>query len=175
MQKVVGKLQKVVKELLDRWDLRQPRTKLQEATLTAFGQIHDSDDINSMIVLMNEVISNLPANQSVLFDESCFAGFLAWNNFWKESHARENVKGDLDPLTNVHMYYENWRKSSIEKNLPFQKLWENLMVRSKSEAICETTGSMMNQQSGKNQHLNPNNFNVEMFFTLVRIPFNNLL
>ena len=37
------------------------------------------------------------------------------------------------------------------------------MVRSKSEAICETTGSMMNQQSGKNQHLNPNNFNVEMF------------
>ena len=57
----------------------------------------------------------------------------------------------------------NWRKSSIEKNLPFQKLWENLMVRSKSEAICETTGSMMNQQSGKNQDLNPNNFNVEMF------------
>ena len=37
------------------------------------------------------------------------------------------------------------------------------MVRSTSEAICETTGSMMNQQSGKNQHLNPNNFNVEMF------------
>ena len=50
-----------------------------------------------------------------------------------------------------------------EKNLPFQKLWENLMVRSTSEAICETTGSMMNQHSGKNQHLNPNNFNVEMF------------
>ena len=32
LQKVIGKLQKVVKELLDRWDLRQPRTKLQEAT-----------------------------------------------------------------------------------------------------------------------------------------------
>ena len=37
------------------------------------------------------------------------------------------------------------------------------MVRSTSEAICETTGSMMNQHSGKNQHLNPNNFNVEIF------------
>ena len=57
----------------------------------------------------------------------------------------------------------NWRKSSIEKKLPFQKLWENLMVRSTSEAICETTGRMMNQHSGKNRHLKPNNFNVEMF------------
>ena len=37
------------------------------------------------------------------------------------------------------------------------------MIRVTSEAICETAGSMMNQQSGKNQHLNPNNFNVEMF------------
>ena len=31
-----------------------------------------------------------------------------------------------------------------EDNLEFQKLWEIVMIRSTSEAICETVGSMMN-------------------------------
>ena len=36
-----------------------------------------------------------------------------------------------------------------EDNLEFQKLWEIVMIRSTSEAICETVGSMMNQHCGK--------------------------
>ena len=35
----------------------------------------------------------------------------------------------------------------------FQKLWEVLMIRVTSEAICETAGSMMNQHCGKNRFL----------------------
>ena len=62
------------------------------------------------------------------------------------------------------MYYENWVKSSMSDNcLKFQELWELIMVRSTSEAKCETVGSIMLQNTGKNRHLEPENFNKELF------------
>ena len=83
--------------------------------------------------------------------------------FWKKSYNRENVNSNLDPLSNVHIYYQNWvKESNSEDNLEFQKLWEIVMIRSTSEAICETVGSMMNQHGGKNRHLEPEYFNMEM-------------
>ena len=36
------------------------------------------------------------------------------------------------------------------------------MIRSTSEAMCETIGSMMNQHCGKNRHLEPEFFSMEM-------------
>ena len=36
------------------------------------------------------------------------------------------------------------------------------MIRSTSEAICETEGSMMGQHAGKNRHLEPEYFSMEM-------------
>ena len=161
---VIRKLQKIIKELLIRWDLRQIRTDLQNATMQAFGKLHDSDNINDMFELLQIVISKLPSNQSELFDaQLCYPGFLSWNNFWKASFSRENVGGDIYPLKNVHKYYEEWFKISKEKDLPFTKLWENLMIRSTSEAICETIGSMMVQHGAKNRNLKHNNFNIEMY------------
>ena len=71
----------------------------------------------------------------------------------------------LDSLANVDIYYEKWVKECAEsaKHSDFQKLWEILMIRVTPEAICETTGSMMNQHSGKNRFLQPENFNIEMY------------
>ena len=68
-------------------------------------------------------------------------------------------------MTNVDIYYEKWVKECAEsaKHLDFQKLWEVLMIRVTSEAICETAGSMMNQHCGKNRFLQPENFNIEMY------------
>ena len=36
------------------------------------------------------------------------------------------------------------------------------MIRSSSEALCETVGSIMNQHSGKNRYLEPENFSKEI-------------
>ena len=90
---------------------------------------------------------------------SCYPSFLAWNNFWKNSFTRENV----GTVTHVHRYYEEWTKSNTEKHLPFQNLWENVMIRSTSEAICETVGSMMAHHGAKNHSLQPKNFNIEIY------------
>ena len=98
--------------------------------------------------------------------QKCYPGFLAWNKYWKECYAVDlKDKTDLDSLSNVDVYYEKWVKECAEsaKHSDFQKLWEVLMIRVTSEAICETAGSMMNQHCGKNRFLQPENFNIEMY------------
>ena len=150
---VIGELQEIIAELLIRWDLRQPRTKLQDSMMLAFGKIHSSDDVSTMVGLLQDVIANLPPNQSRSFEvQLCYPGFLSWNSYWDECFTRENISLNLDPLTNVHKYYELWALKENDRNLPFQKLWQNLMVRSTSEAICKTLGSIMLQHGAKNRN-----------------------
>ena len=167
LRKVEQKLQEIAKELKKRWEIRLTKTRLQVATIKAFGKIHDEENQNSietMIEYLQDVIACLPPHQSELFDpQVCYPGFILWNSFWKKSYTKENVDSNLDALANVHIYYKNWvKESKYEDNLEFQKLFETVMIRSSSEAICETVGSMMNQHGGKNRHLEPQYFNMEM-------------
>ena len=60
LRKVEGKLQEVTKELINRFDLRFTKTRLQETTITAFGRIHVEENTNSietMIKLLQDVIT----------------------------------------------------------------------------------------------------------------------
>ena len=179
LQIVERNLQEVAAELKNRWDIRQTKTKLQKATIEVFGQIHETEcefDTDQMISLLEKVIKCLPPHLSELFDpESCSQGFCAWNNFWRDSFDRENVNDDFSALAHVHIYYENWvKKMESEDYLDFQKLWEAVMIRSTSEAMCETVGSMMNQHGGKNRHLEPNYFSMEMVMRVNLGPLHHL-
>ena len=40
------------------------------------------------------------------------------------------------------------------------------MIRTTSEAICETIGSVMEQHGGKNRHLDPAYFSMELFLRI---------
>ena len=56
----------------------------------------------------------------------------------------------------------NWvQQTDIEEYLDFQRLWEILMIRLTSEAICKTIGSMMGSH-GNNKILQPKYINMEM-------------
>ena len=46
--------------------------------------------------------------------------------------------------------------------MKFQKLWENVKIRSTSEAQCESIGSILNQHCGKNCHLELEYFSMEL-------------
>ena len=59
---------------------------------------------------------------------------------------------DLDRIRNIHVYYENWVKKIGFNHMKFQKLFENVMIGSTSEAQCESIGRIMNQHCGKNSH-----------------------
>ena len=43
--------------------------------------------------------------------------------FLTESYTRENVN-NLDPLTNIPVYYGNWVQKIGSDYIEFQKLWE---------------------------------------------------
>ena len=56
------------------------------------------------------------------------------------------IKPGLSQTLNVHVYHENWVINSKELDsnghLKFQKSCDLLMIRSSSEAILETIGSV---------------------------------
>ena len=58
--------------------------------------------------------------------------------------------------------------------MEFQKLFENVMIRSTSEAQRESIGSIMNQHCGKNRHLEPEYFSMELVLRVNVGPLNEL-
>ena len=74
-----------------------------------------------MIDLLKKVISAsaLPPSQSELFEiQECYPGFMEWNEFRKKSYSEEKKADQLSlgALTNVHIYYEQWVKTSKSEN-----------------------------------------------------------
>ena len=47
--------------------------------------------------------------------------------------------------------------------MAFSKLFQNLQIRSVSEAMAETVGSIMVNHTGKSRHLSPYYFDMELF------------
>ena len=81
-----------------------------------------------------------------------FIGLECWLNFLKEKLKEEGqVKGEDE-------IYRSWFKKylscedSLESNILFSKLFQNLQIRSCTEAIAETVGSIMNQHLGSNRY-----------------------
>ena len=56
----------------------------------------------------------------------------------------------------------------------FKDLYENINIRTSSEAICETIGSIMNIQLSNGRNLNPQNLNKEVFCRFNLPPFHTL-
>ena len=53
------------------------------------------------------------------------------------------INWPLDPLKNVDIYYENWRKTATsDENLVFQKLWELVMIR-RTTVCCDDNQSFL--------------------------------
>ena len=110
-----------VQDLTSNWDRRQTKSKLQKATIRAFGHIHDDsssiESIEKMMKLLELVISCLPLNQKKLYNaQKCYPGFLAWNKYWKECYAVDlKDKNDLDSLSNVDVYYEKYLRKEQYK------------------------------------------------------------
>ena len=76
-------------------------------------------------------------------------GLESWLEYLKERLESTEVKESS--------CYEGWYKKHIlcedplECNLLFSRLFQNLQVRSTTEAMAETVGSIMNQHLGKNR------------------------
>ena len=59
------------------------------------------------------------------------------------------------------MFYTEFK--DVEVATPFVKLFQHTQVKSYSEAMCETVGSIMKIHGGQGRNLHPANFSKEIF------------
>ena len=71
--------------------------------------------------------------------------------------------------------FEKWNKFSEDENhIPFKELYEFVNVRTYTEAICETIGSMMAIAVSNGRNLQPFNLDKEVFIKFNLPPLHNL-
>ena len=114
--------------------------------------------------LVQAIPENLPQEQQTQFPlEDVSLGFMKFNNTWIIEQDKSPEKKLL--LKDV---YEEWFKqfamfddSDAEMKL-FSKFYQNLMVRSVSEAFCETVGSVMKMKTARGRNLSQENLSDEV-------------
>ena len=159
--KVKKKLENICSTLMEQWNWRQEKTTLQTATIKAFQKpIEPCESIEGFFHLMEQnlqgVIDCLPSHHAEMFDATLLTpAYLAWNSFF--------LKNSQKP---THENWFTWRTElTEEQNQDFETfcdLFECVQIRSMSEAMAETVGSMMGSHCGKGRCLKPVNFNMEI-------------
>ena len=85
-------------------------------------------------------------------------GFVAWNNYLNET----------DDDIPMNKKWAAWLRrvsqlGRMEDYIVFIEFFQCIQVRSMSEAMAETVGSLMNINSGTGRQLQPVNFSVEIY------------
>ena len=181
LKEVERDLSKCAKSISSEWGRRHIQNPLQAAASAILGedalevvQLEGSDVFHSeeeesdqeegvsasssavrkeLMSKLRKLIKALPGRQGHQFDPILiFPGLECWLNFLKEKLKEEGqVKGEDE-------IYRSWFKKyvscddALESNILFSKLFQNLQIRSCTEAIAETVGSIMNQHLGSNRY-----------------------
>ena len=121
----------------------------------AQGDLHQggisSAEKRERMTKLRKLVKALPARQGQKFDPILiYPGLESWLTFLKQNL-------EESPLKSEDEIYSAWFKQYItckdpqESSLLFSKLFQNLQIRSSTEAIAETVGSIMNQHLGSNR------------------------
>ena len=156
-------LRDICTSITTRWQERQNETPLQLQTSSVFANAHDLSKLSSTEKLafinqkVNSLLVCLPEYQRQKYDLiHVSGGFLSWNQFYLN-------RSDA-PINSV---WKQWIAQLDAENLEnyehFINLFQNVQIRSMSEAICETVGSMMVTHGGKGRYLQPSYFSMEMY------------
>jgi hypothetical protein len=174
VKEIEKELSKLAKTISDEWKLRHFQSPLEKAASIVLGKEAFEDSLEEdttgddtvtrahrqMLRKIEGLIKLLPQYQQDKFDAvEILPGYLCWFEFnWVQ--VPESV-----PLNEV---YSVWYKKQVKKenspecNGKFAALFQNIQIRSSSEAIAETVGSIMANHIGKGRYLNPHNFSKEI-------------
>ena len=166
LQEEETKLSNLAKTLLDTWKEKQKQPALDVAVCELLGKVYGNSDLglsedtrrtdktDQMVTAyfqnkIQAVLDELPEYQvrDFVMYELVF-GMRTFNTYWRRLQERDPRK-----ILEMHLVYEGWFKEKVlvegrvgELNKPFSRFLENLMIRSGSEAFCETVGSIMNNK-----------------------------
>ena len=157
-------LRVICKDLLKAWDERQTETKLQKVAIEAFGKVHMPDpDLETFYKdrtnELTAVIGIMPGNHKEKYDAiELVDGFVAWNSYQIKTDHNIPMKKKWAAWINTLT-----RSAKLDDYGLFIEFFQCIQVRSMSEAMAETVGSLMNINSGTGRQLQPVNFSVEIY------------
>ena len=143
------------------------RLKILPLTLSAFeafgGDLSwvDADNFYDVgTTKLENVFSDLVGVSKDNFDfDSCYTAYLIFMRFSRNKIIAAGGMVDLEKLW--RMFWVEAHEQDEYSN--FVELFEHIQIKSYSEAIAETVGSIMNIQLGSGRNLHPVNMNKEMF------------
>ena len=117
----------------------------------------EAESFREMEEKLKLVITSLPPNQQQIFDASLATpAFMSWNSFWLKQKDAE-----------IHVAWNLWMSGLTKHKLSdfemFIDLFQNVQIRSMSEAIAESVGSMMVSHGANGRSLQPLNFSLELY------------
>ena len=163
-ESVEKSLMLICKDLLKVWNERQTETGLQKAALEALGKVHEPDPDNiqgyykAREQALKVVVEYIPGTHKQKYDAAEMVdGYASWNRF--QVQADKNI-----PMNKKWIAWISKMKNSdkFDDYSMFIEFFECIQIRSMSEAMAETVGSIMNINSGTGRQLQPVNFSVEI-------------
>ena len=163
-ENVERNLEKICKDLLKAWDERQTETELQKASIEAFVNVSipEPDKLKDYYEArendIKSVVSKVPGTHGDKYDATEMVdGYVSWIKYMTESD--QNVP--------INKKWSSWimklkKVDKVDDYATFIEFFECIQIRSMSEAMCETVGSIMNINSGTGRQLQPINFSTEI-------------
>ena len=163
-EKVEQQLSSVAHDLEKNLKERVKNLKMIEAALQAFGGSFqwlcdsldlDESEANNRLKALFESMGTKA--ESFCFDD-CFVGYLIYLKFIQ----KKILKGESPrPLESLYKQFFS-EKGQTQLTKSFIVLFQFVQVKSYSEAICETVGSLMKIHGGRGRNLHPINFSKEL-------------
>ena len=120
------------------------------------------DELRIKVGRLNELVGDV-SEEGGDNDMALFIGYLRWATLFKEKKTSKDV---LDE----DIWKEYWKLASVRDEMkPFVKAFEYLQIKSYSEAIAETVGSVMVMAKAKSRNCEPVNF-AKVIFCRFNLP-----
>ena len=171
---VERKLEKLCLNLASNFEKRLKIPKIFSASTKAFEtyktQWFSTENITEEQTEKNEtllgnIIEEVKGPYSEYFQETIESCLIGYEMFLRHSLS-ESAAAASNGLSvpSLESVYERFcRNFAIEETKVFRQLFEFVQLKTYSEAICETIGSIMNIAQGKCRNIHPINFSKEIF------------
>ena len=164
-------LQNICQDIITHFNNRFPDTSLlMTAIQTAYGNPPDTDSdtdtlANSSKANISQIIKNIPGQKRECFEDSkseIISEHLRFLTFWADYLKKNQNNTSAD--TSLEEIYRHYFKEveNIHESQIYIHFFEHLMIRTCSEAIAESVGSIMGIAMKRGRNTHPINFEKEI-------------
>ena len=164
---VESKMSKLCGSLIQGIDKRMKKTELQNMTLRFLGTFNPESEATTLDEL-ESLINHIPGPHAESYSAlDCLPGYVTWQQFGLKEKERNK---DLTHEKIWEKYVEKHGNSFTE----FVDLYEDINIRTMSEAMAETVGSIMNAAISRGRNPHPFNLSIEICLRFNLPPLHNM-